>query len=166
MARIMSCSSGCLPFVYLGLPVGKSMRKASAWHHIAPLSVLNHLESLRCRFLWDNFDSAHYITWVSWSKSLADNQRGGLGIGSLRAKNLSLLCKWWWRMKTDDGSLWCRVIKAIHGVDENLFSTSSTFRAGLVWSDIRRCGMMVDALGISFSSSFSWKVGMGDATQF
>nr|GEX57649.1 hypothetical protein [Tanacetum cinerariifolium] len=34
MARIMSCSYGCLPFVYLGLPVGKSMRNASAWHHI------------------------------------------------------------------------------------------------------------------------------------
>ncbi|GJV86945.1 hypothetical protein Tco_1530883 [Tanacetum coccineum] len=30
MDRIVSCSSGCLPFVYLGLPVGKSMRNASA----------------------------------------------------------------------------------------------------------------------------------------
>ncbi|GKD00601.1 hypothetical protein Tco_1170875 [Tanacetum coccineum] len=34
IARIVSCSSGCLPFVYLGLLVGKSMRNASAWHHI------------------------------------------------------------------------------------------------------------------------------------
>ncbi|GKE11746.1 putative RNA-directed DNA polymerase, eukaryota, reverse transcriptase zinc-binding domain protein, partial [Tanacetum coccineum] len=34
MARIMSCSYGCMHFVYLGLPIGKSMRNASAWHHI------------------------------------------------------------------------------------------------------------------------------------
>nr|GEW02515.1 protein trichome birefringence-like 19 [Tanacetum cinerariifolium] len=34
MARIMSCSYGCIPFVYLGLPVGKSIRNALAWHHI------------------------------------------------------------------------------------------------------------------------------------
>ncbi|GJV31359.1 hypothetical protein Tco_1391759 [Tanacetum coccineum] len=117
MARIMSCSYGCMPFVYLGLPIGKSMRNASAWHHIvdqfyswlshwkakvlssggrltliksvisslplyymslfkALLSVLKLLESLRCCFLWENFDSAHHITWVSWSKSLAAKQRG------------------------------------------------------------------------------------------
>lgn len=34
---------------------------------------------------------------------------GGLGLGQLREINLSLLCKWIWRLKED--SVWVRLLK-------------------------------------------------------
>ncbi|GKC94387.1 hypothetical protein Tco_1159829 [Tanacetum coccineum] len=42
-------------------------------------------------------------------------EMGGLGIGSLRAKNLSLLVKWRWRMVMEPDALWAKVIRGIYG---------------------------------------------------
>ncbi|XP_071719284.1 uncharacterized protein [Rutidosis leptorrhynchoides] len=37
-------------------------------------------------------------------------RNGGLNNGSLRAKNLALLGKWWWRFKTETNSIWVKVL--------------------------------------------------------
>ena len=36
---------------------------------------------------------------VKWCKIAKPKQKGGLGIHDLRKMNLSLLCKWWWKLK-------------------------------------------------------------------
>ena len=41
-------------------------------------------------------------------------EAGGLDIGSIKALNLALLAKWWWRFKNEDGALWKKVITTIH----------------------------------------------------
>ena len=46
---------------------------------------------------------------------LASHEVGGLNIGSLWAKNLALLGKWWWRFRKEGRTLCVRVIKSIHG---------------------------------------------------
>ncbi|GKB99769.1 reverse transcriptase domain, reverse transcriptase zinc-binding domain protein [Tanacetum coccineum] len=46
---------------------------------------------------------------------MANWMRGGLNIGSLKAKYMALLGKWWGRFRRDGKSLWVRVIKSIHG---------------------------------------------------
>lgn len=50
---------------------------------------------------------------------------GCLGVGSFFALNRALLFKWIWRFRSSPGSLWVRIIKAIHRVH------------GLLDSDIR-----------------------------
>ncbi|GJR76425.1 RNA-directed DNA polymerase, eukaryota, reverse transcriptase zinc-binding domain protein [Tanacetum coccineum] len=42
-------------------------------------------------------DDSRKLAWVKWSNILASLDKGGLGIGSLKAFNLSLLLKWRWR---------------------------------------------------------------------
>ena len=56
----------------------------------------------------------------------------GLNIGSLRAKNLALLSKWFWRYKVEDmESLWGKVIRSIHGADGGMgWETGSSSRVG------------------------------------
>lgn len=39
------------------------------------------------------------ISRVAWKHVLADKEMGGLGVGSLTSLNISLLCKWIWRLK-------------------------------------------------------------------
>lgn len=56
------------------------------------------------------------INWVSWEKVTAPREADGLGLGSLKALNLSLIVKWLWRLKTDGSSLWSKVIKGIHNL--------------------------------------------------
>ncbi|GKA86250.1 copia protein [Tanacetum coccineum] len=52
----------------------------------APIKVINLLESLRCRFFW-GFKDSHHDIWVKWKSILLDQKYGGLGVGSLEAKN-------------------------------------------------------------------------------
>lgn len=76
-ARGLGCGSDTLPFIYLGLPIGSSMRRLSDWKPVidklknklaewkakaislyyfslfrTPICVLKLLESVRCNFFW------------------------------------------------------------------------------------------------------------------
>ena len=46
---------------------------------------------------------------------LNNRKTSGFGIGSLRAKNLAFIAKWWWQFKTEENALLRKVIVAFHG---------------------------------------------------
>ncbi|GKD54358.1 hypothetical protein Tco_1287745, partial [Tanacetum coccineum] len=77
----------------------------------APHKILDRLESIRRRFFWGFKDLHQGICWIKWDSILLDDSLGGLGVGSISAKNLSLLAKWKWRFLTETNALWCIVIK-------------------------------------------------------
>ncbi|KAJ9549148.1 hypothetical protein OSB04_021691, partial [Centaurea solstitialis] len=49
--------------------------------------MLKRLESLRRDFIWGSRNRDTKIPWVVWEKSLSSKEKGGLGIGSLKAHN-------------------------------------------------------------------------------
>ncbi|GJT71754.1 RNA-directed DNA polymerase, eukaryota, reverse transcriptase zinc-binding domain protein [Tanacetum coccineum] len=71
----------------------------------------------RCHFFNGVEHNGKKQIWVKWSKVLASKEKGGLGVSSLYALNGALLFKWVWRFRTQQSSLWTKVIKGIHGVD-------------------------------------------------
>nr|KAJ0205515.1 hypothetical protein LSAT_V11C500267880 [Lactuca sativa] len=79
---------GNLPTYYLSL-------------FIAPAGVISQLEKLRCRFLWGGSEDNKKISWVLWSKITKDKEDGGLGVGAIEGFNISLIFKWWWRLKIE-----------------------------------------------------------------
>ncbi|GKA63444.1 RNA-directed DNA polymerase, eukaryota, reverse transcriptase zinc-binding domain protein [Tanacetum coccineum] len=112
--EVVASSLGCLhdeiPFIYLGLPVGKKMQLSDG---SLPLYYL-------CRFFWGFKEDQNGMCWVKWKSILLESKLGGLGVGSLHAKNLSLLAKWKWRYLTEENALWLMVIKQFYG-DEGGF---------------------------------------------
>ncbi|KAJ0716245.1 putative reverse transcriptase zinc-binding domain-containing protein [Helianthus annuus] len=80
----------------------------------APVKVLNALDKIRRVFFWGGSEEKAKMNLVAWDKTIAPTEYGGLGFGSIRDANLAMLAKWWWRFKTEKGSLWSRVIWAIH----------------------------------------------------
>ena len=54
------------------------------------------------------------VTWIVWKNTISSKEMGGFGVGSLKALNITLLAKWWWRVKKKDASLWVTTIKTIH----------------------------------------------------
>ncbi|GJZ90318.1 hypothetical protein Tco_0662245 [Tanacetum coccineum] len=85
-----------------------------------PSGILRILELIRCHF-FNGYDvSSKKASWVQWNKVLASKDNSGLGVSSLYALNRGLMFKWVWRFLSQDSSLWSRVIKAIHGGDENI----------------------------------------------
>ncbi|PWA41640.1 hypothetical protein CTI12_AA552240 [Artemisia annua] len=75
------------------------------------------LESIRARFFWGFKDGSRGISWVKWNSILVDRNMGGLGVGSLLAKNLGLLGKWKWRFLVEKDALWRIVIREFYVVD-------------------------------------------------
>ncbi|GKC13750.1 hypothetical protein Tco_1010532 [Tanacetum coccineum] len=51
-------------------------------------------------------ESQRGISWVKWNSILLKSNMGGLGVGSLLAKNLGLLGKWKWCFLTEKEALW------------------------------------------------------------
>ncbi|GJR76960.1 putative RNA-directed DNA polymerase [Tanacetum coccineum] len=132
-----------------------------------PLSVIKHLERVRKNFFWGGVGDHKKLAWVKWDKVLASHGDGGLNIGPLRAKNLALLGKWWWRFKKEGGSLWVRIIKSIHGESGGLGEVREVSNGGGgIWREISKVGEELEGLGIDFVSSFKGEVGDGSDIRF
>nr|KAJ0195196.1 hypothetical protein LSAT_V11C700353940 [Lactuca sativa] len=71
----------------------------------ALIKLIESLEGIRRKFLLGGNSTTSKICWVEWKKVLAPKSLGGLGVASLRASNLALLAKWWWRYKHDHSNL-------------------------------------------------------------
>lgn len=52
----------------------------------------------------------------------APKHLGGLGIGSIKLKNLGLLLKWFWRFCNSDDQLWKNVLQLVHQLPNEFLS--------------------------------------------
>jgi hypothetical protein len=46
-------------------------------------------------------------------------EKGGLGVKDLRKMNISLLCKWWWKVENEEG-LWQEIVRKNMGLKVGL----------------------------------------------
>ncbi|GKB04374.1 hypothetical protein Tco_0832517 [Tanacetum coccineum] len=80
------------------------------------LKMINtRLGSLRANFFWGYMDGIKKIPWIAWNPVLASKLKGGLGIGSLKALNISLLQNWRWRLFNSLQVTCVKVVSEIHG---------------------------------------------------
>lgn len=76
------------------------------------------------------------IHWVKWNLALNSLVQGDLGIGSLDAFNLRLLCKWKWRFSNESEALWVKVLKFFHGEGGGFSGGPRIPSGGGVWQKI------------------------------
>jgi hypothetical protein len=55
---------------------------------------------------------------VSIGTACLDRESGGLGVQRVREFNVSLLGKWWWRMREGKEGLWFKVLVAKYEVED------------------------------------------------
>nr|KAJ0209709.1 hypothetical protein LSAT_V11C400167150 [Lactuca sativa] len=124
----------------------------------APVKVIKSLERIRMRFFWGGSTDSKKIAWIAWEKILAAKERGGLGIGSLKAQNYALLGKWWWRFMRNPVSIWAMVIKAIHGPDGGFSRPLSAKRRSGCWGSIVNLPKWLEKDQVSFVDHFKQEV--------
>jgi hypothetical protein len=73
---------------------------------LMPKGVCNILTSIQRRFLWSGVAKQKKICKVQWRIVVKARKEGGLGLGSLMSKNISMLFKWIWRLSLPDHALW------------------------------------------------------------
>ena len=64
-----------------------------------PVSTLTKMDSVRKRFFWQGGSMKKKYHLVKWTKITKPKEKGGLGVKDLRKMNISLLCKWWWKIE-------------------------------------------------------------------
>jgi len=58
-----------------------------------------------------------------------------LGIKDLEKMNVSLLCKWWWKLENEDG-LWQQVVKHKYLQDKSIHEVGHKLNDSPIWSDL------------------------------
>ena len=79
--------------------------------HLLGKTVIEKLDKHRRRFFWAGKKKKKAYCMVKWKRVCRSKNKGGLGVKDLHRQNVSLLCKWWWKLETQDG-LWQRIVKA------------------------------------------------------
>ncbi|GJV42788.1 putative RNA-directed DNA polymerase, eukaryota, reverse transcriptase zinc-binding domain protein [Tanacetum coccineum] len=132
----------------------------------APKKVIHKLEGIRRRFFWGGNSDVDKISWVAWDKVVSPRNKGGLGMGSLVASNNSLLTKWWWHFRNEGTSLWCNVIRSIHGPTGCVINSNSHKKASGTWSRIINLKNGITKVGINLPTVFKKKIGDGRSTSY
>ncbi|KAJ0429079.1 hypothetical protein HanRHA438_Chr17g0811421 [Helianthus annuus] len=102
----------------------------------APVKVIHDLEALIRKFLWGGTSEVKKVHWVAWDRVASPVRMGGLGLQHLKDVNTTLLAKWGWRYKNEQGSLWVKVINALHDGKSDWDFLPVKKAYGGVWSSI------------------------------
>ncbi|KAJ9555903.1 hypothetical protein OSB04_010517 [Centaurea solstitialis] len=86
-----------------------------------------------------------------------DKKCGGLGVGSLRALNIAMLCKWWWRERVEGNSKWRMVVSNCNNLSHS--AGNSRRNQGGVWTRICGIDKELADVGININSLFQQKEG-------
>ncbi|GKB28475.1 RNA-directed DNA polymerase, eukaryota [Tanacetum coccineum] len=143
-ANKIRCATLKVPFSYLGSKVGYLMSRTQSWNDIVN-TILTRLSrwKLKTLSIGGRLTVLKYVLeyngnkqiWVKWSKVLASKENGGLAVSSFYALNKALLFKWVWHFRTQQSSIWTKVIQGIHGVDSKLGKHVKKHHPSL-WLDI------------------------------
>ena len=82
-------------------------------------------------------------------------------MGSLKALNLALLTKRWWRYKIERDALWRQVIKSIHGDH----GANPIGKMPGTWRNILKIHKTFEKVNIHIGSCFQVHVHLGDSTE-
>jgi hypothetical protein len=77
---------------------------------LLPKTITSELDKQRRVFFWQGGSTKKYRL-IEWEIICKSKKKGGLGIKDIGKMNISLLCKWWWRLKTEKG-VWQDIVKA------------------------------------------------------
>ena len=73
---------------------------------------------------------------TKWSVVCKTKRKGGLGIKNIKKMNVSLLCKWWWKIEHEEG-LWQTIVKAKYMSGNNLITLiKHKVDDSPIWSDL------------------------------
>ncbi|GJV14338.1 RNA-directed DNA polymerase, eukaryota, reverse transcriptase zinc-binding domain protein [Tanacetum coccineum] len=114
LLQVMPFKCGKLPVRYLEVPLlAKNPRMYWASVYLLPTTVINDLEKLFKRFLWNAGDSVKGKARVSWKVVCKPKDQGGLGIKSLKQWNEVLMIRQFWKIIEDKNSLWAKWVNRV-----------------------------------------------------
>ena len=100
-----------------------------------PKGVGKRINFFRARVLWQEREGVRKYHLVNWLDVCQPRDQGGLGVTNLDIKNISLLCKWLWRLENEDGD-WQEMIRAKYLKRKTLSQCESSPANSHFWNGI------------------------------
>jgi len=118
-----------------------------------PEGVCNQIDSSITQFIWGRKHSH----WVNWKMITQPKSRGGLGIRTARASNISILGKHVWDLLHNPDKLWVNLLssKYLHGI--SILEATNYHGSSCVWKAITKT---VEVL----KSGFKTRIGRGEVS--
>jgi hypothetical protein len=95
-------------------------------------TFIERLDKHRRRFFWHGKKHKRGYHMVKWCRVCRSKGKGGLGVKDLRKQNISLLCKWWWKLETENG-LWQDIVKAKYLRTKTVATVVTRFNDSPCW---------------------------------
>jgi hypothetical protein len=96
---------------------------------------IEELEKPIRAFFWASSRNKKKVYWVSWKRICKPKCKGGLGIKNLTKFNISLMCKWWWKLEDDVGP-WQDFMWKKYCRNSGIYTASHKQKDSALWSDM------------------------------
>ena len=103
--------------------------------YMLPDTCVENLTKIIRRFFWQGTGTRKKYYMVKWTLINKPKSKGGLGIKNLKLFNISLLCKWWWRLENEEG-IWQSLVKAKYGITHGIWRIKMKQGDSPVWKDL------------------------------
>jgi hypothetical protein len=103
--------------------------------YLLPKTITEILDKQRRMFFWQGGSTKIKYRLLRWEIICEGMKKGGLGIKNIRKMNLSLLCKWWWKLENETG-LWQEIVRAKYMQGKGVGTVNHGLDDSPLWSDI------------------------------
>jgi hypothetical protein len=97
--------------------------------------VVKELDKRRRKNLWQGGGDKNKYHLISWGRTYTEKKKGGLGIKDLHLLNISLLCKWWWKLE-NESDLWQSIILEKYMQGKNVHNVLHNMEDSPIWHDL------------------------------
>ena len=136
--KLMSWKGSCLSIVGRTTLINSSLTSTFRYHmsmYLLPITVTKNLDKQRRPFFWQGNGLKRKYHLIKWETLCKSKKKGVLGIKRTRKLNLSLLCKWWWKLDTEE-DLWQDIVKKNYIKNRPIHSVKRKVDDSPVWSDL------------------------------
>jgi len=118
--------------------INSSLSNAFIYHmslYLLPKTVVDTLDKQRRTYFWQGGGTKKKYHLVRWEIICKSKSKGGLGVKDISKMNISLLCKWWWKLETEDG-LWQDLVQKKYVKDSPLSVVTHKIDDSPIWTDL------------------------------
>ncbi|CAN1817880.1 LINE-1 retrotransposable element ORF2 protein [Linum perenne] len=103
---------------------------------LLPKKLTNKMDSLLRAFFWGGSMTKRTIHWASKEKLTKAKGEGGLGFKDFRTFNKAMLAKQGWRILTNKGELWTKLLKALYFPHSDFLKANKSRRPSWIWASL------------------------------
>jgi hypothetical protein len=137
MNKLAIWKGGALSIARRVALINASLSNSFIYHisiYLMPKTVTSRLDKHKRMFFWQGGCTKKKYKLVRWAV-ICKSKKGGLGIKDIKKMNVSLLCKWWWRLEKENG-LWQELVKAKYLQNKTISTVTHRLDDSPVWQDL------------------------------